>query len=294
MKTEVFRQGTRVRHSSMHDWGVGLVLDEPRGGFLDIFFDRKGKKTLSVAYLGSVRIVSGDEAQSTLLDNLNLPTDGKFTRLVTMAEAKIGLLKKFPGGLQGQRMKEQERDYKDAMRKLALDWYEPTNLRGLMERGQYKEVVDLAYRLVKLGSNNFPASFEKMAFSDGLKAHTRSREFAEAFCNWVIPERAGESAFDAFAKELDHLDCAKWPILTAYRFLLHPQTDVLIKPINLVKAADLANFNVSYQSKLNWLTYSRVCDFYGFVWGEISDLNPQDYIDVQNFIWCIDEKQYPN
>lgn len=89
------------------------------------------------------------------------------------------------------------------------------------------------HRLVKHSTNNFPSQFEKMAFGNGIKAHTRQREFAEAFCAWVLPEEATQPAFEAFSKELDHLGCAKWPILTAYRFLLHPQTDVLIKPENL-------------------------------------------------------------
>jgi hypothetical protein len=212
--------------------------------------------------------------------------------MVTIAQAKLRLQEIFPGGLHGDKMKHHERDYKDALRNLALDWYSPSALEHLMGSNQYADVVERAYRLVKQSSNNFPASFEKMAFSNGLKIHARPLEFAEAFCAWVLPEQPDRTAFESFARELDHLGCAKWPILTAYRFLLHPQTDVLIKPENLQKAASLAWYEINYRPELNWLTYETVMAFYAHVRREIVDLDPRDNIDVQNFIWCIDPAQY--
>ena len=84
------------------------------------------------------------------------------------------------------------------------------------------------------------------------------------------------------------MGCAKWPLLTAYRFLLHPEVDVLIKPTNLANAAEVARFEINYRPELNWLTYSTVTEFYGYVKQQIADLQPRDMIDVQNFIWCID------
>ena len=127
-----------------------------------------------------------------------------------------------------------------------------------------------------------------MAFAAGVKEHARARQFAEAFCAWVLPDQPSEVAFKAFAKELEHLSCPKWPILTAYRFLLHPEADVLIKPSNLLNAAEVARFEINYRPELNWLTYSRVMIFYQYVRENLADLQPKDMIDVQNFIWCID------
>jgi hypothetical protein len=290
----MLKKGTRVRHITKPDWGVGQVLEDVKGECVKIFFDQEGKKELSTTVLEKIRVVAGEESSSPLLDNLGPSLEIKFSPEVQMAQAMIVLLKKFPGGLHGNRMQTQERKYKDDMRELVLDWYAPATLKGLLENGRYEEVTERAYRLVKLGMNNFPSSFEKMSFADGLKVHTRSREFAEAFCAWVIPEKAEQGAFEAFAKELDHLNSAKWPIITAYRFLLHPQSDVMIKPVNLNKAVKLAGKDVNYRSEMNWLTYIRVCDFYDFVGNAISVLNPKDNIDVQNFIWCIDEEQYPD
>ncbi|MBK9235718.1 MAG: hypothetical protein IPO19_06525 [Rhodoferax sp.] len=212
---------------------------------------------------------------------------------MTIAQAKLRLQELFPGGLHGEKMKKHERGFKDALRQLASDLYAAPTLHNLMQAGQYAEVVERAYSLVKQSSNSFPAPFEKMAFGNGIKDHARQREFAEAFCAWVLPEQPTQPAFEVFATELRHLGCAKWPILTAYRFLLHPQTDVLIKPANLANAAEMARFEINYRSELNWLTYFSVMDFYEYMRKGIVDLDPKDNIDVQNFIWCIDPDQYP-
>ena len=125
-----------------------------------------------------------------------------------------------------------------------------------------------------------------------MKGFTRSREFAEAFCTWVLPDQPQQQAFEAFAGELENMGCAKWPILTPYRFLLHPNVDVLIKPENLKHASELARLDINYRPELNWLTYTKVMEFYRHISVQIADLNPRDMIDVQNFIWCIDSDQY--
>lgn len=75
--------------------------------------------------------------------------------------------------------------------------------------------------------------------------------------------------------------------------MLYPQTDVLIKPENLKKAAERVWFEINYRSELKWLTYSTVMEFYKYVREKIADLDPKDNIDVQNFIWCTDPVQYP-
>jgi hypothetical protein len=45
--------------------------------------------------------------------------------------------------------------------------------------------------------------------------------------------------------------------MTAYRFLLHPQVDALIKPSNLANAAEVARFEINYRPQLNWLPTAR-------------------------------------
>ena len=282
------KKGSRVRHATKTEWGVGQLLEDANSQSFHVFFEGAGEKFLTATAADKLIWVNGAEAQSALLNNLYLPANGKSRPMRTIAEAKARLLEIYPGGLHGQKMKDHERDYKDRLSALARQWYSPDGLQSALTEGRYADVVQLAYQLVKCSDNNLPATFEKMAFANAVKDHSRPKAFAEAFCAWVLPEQPSQEAFDAFAQELDHMGCAKWPLLTAYRFLPHPEVDVLIKPTNLANAAEVARFEINYRPELNWLTYSTVMTFYGYVKQQIADLQPRDMIDVQNFIWCID------
>jgi hypothetical protein len=282
------KKGDRLRHVVKTEWGIGQMLEDAGSQHLHVFFEGAGEKFLATAAADKLCWVNGPEAVSTLLDNLYLPESGKSRPMRTIAEAKTRLLELYPGGLHGQKMKEYERDYKDRLCALAQDWYAPQRLRKLMAEDRYGDVVHLAHQLVKCSENNLPATFEKIAFASAVKEHSRPKDFAAAFCDWVIPDEPAQPAFEAFARELEHMGCGKWPIMTAYRFLLHPQVDVLIKPSNLANAAEVARFEINYRPQLNWLTYSTVMMFYQSVREQITDLQPNDMIDVQNFIWCID------
>jgi hypothetical protein len=292
--TSQLTKGTRVLHTTKPDWGIGQILEDPNSETIHLFFEYGGERTLQAIAAGKLQVVKREAGQSLLLDNLYLPAPGKSRPMVTMAQAKKRLQELFPGALHGEKMQSQERAYKDELSRFAAATFASTALDRLMQVGQYAEIVELAYGLIKHSRNNFPSPFEKMALGNAIKTHSRSREFAKSFCEWVLPAHPTEQAFEAFAAELDHLGCAKWPILTSYRFLLHPQTDVLIKPTNLANAAEVARFKINYRSELKWLTYFSVMQFYKHVRSGIADLDPKDNIDVQNFIWCIDPEQHPN
>lgn len=291
--TMQFKKGVRVRHLTKSEWGIGQILEDANTETIRLFFEHGGEKTLQAVAAEKLRVVTGSEATSLHLDNMYLPASGKSRPMVTMEQAKLRLLEVFPGGLHGEKMQQRERGYKDELAKFAVETYAGPRLNQLMQVGQYAKVVELAYSLVKHRENNFPSPFEKVAFGNGIKTNTRAHQFAKSFCAWVLPEQPTQQAFEAFAIELEHLNCAKWPILTAYRFLMHPQIDVLIKPTNLANAAEVVRFEINYRSELNWLTYFSVMEFYKHVRKGIADLDPQDNIDVQNFIWCIDPDQYP-
>ena len=290
---KVLKKGTRVRHASKPEWGVGQVLVDANSQDVRVFFDAVGEKTFGSGAFDKLGVVTGAEANSPLLDNLALPGLGKSQPMLTMKQAKLRFLELFPGGLQGKRAQEEEREYKDKLAELAQSLYAPDQLQKTLDAGRYDDIVHLAAQLIRAPGNNFPASFEKIKFADAIKTCARQEAFARAFCGWVLPAQPKEDAFNSLASELLSMGVAKWPIMTSWRFLLHPQTDALIKPENLQKAAKVSCFEINYKPDLNWLTYWSVLQFYEHVRGQIGELAPKDMIDVQNFIWCIDQDQYP-
>ena len=287
-------KGMRVTHASKPEWGVGQLLEDANSEHIRVFFAGKGEVVLGTAFADKLQPVTGQNAQSDLLDNLHLPTSSKSWPLVTIPQARTRMLELFPGGLHGPRMQDNERAYKDRLVTLAHDLYDKEVLQAALNEERYLEIVESAVRLVKHPENNFPSSFEKIRFVDAMRNCTRQEAFARAFCNWVMPTEPSQIAFEAITSELASSNTAKWPILTAWRFVLHPQTDVLIKPENIQKAAAVARFEVNYKPELNWLTYYSVMQFYNYIRTQIADLEPRDMIDVQNFIWCTDPDQYPS
>ena len=85
------------------------------------------------------------------------------------------------------------------------------------------------------------------------------------------------------------LNIAKWPIFTVFGFLFFPERSILIKPEQVKDAAKLSNFDIKYDSKLNWQTYRRTKLFYEILKRELEkeNLYPKDMIDIQSFMWEI-------
>ena len=172
--TNRLKKGVRVRHNNKPDWGIAQVLEDANSQEIRLFFEQAGEKLLDASVAEKLIVTTGDEAQSVLLDNLYLPGPGKSRPMMTMAQAKMRLQELFPGGLHGEKMRTSERDYKDELSRFAAETCPRSALDSLMQAGKYSEVVELAYALIKHSKNNFPSPFEKMAFGNGIKTHTRS------------------------------------------------------------------------------------------------------------------------
>ena len=100
------KKGSRVRHATKTEWGVGQLLEDANSQSFHVFFEGAGEKFLAATAADKLIWVNGEEAQSALLDNLYLPAQGKSRPMRTIAEAKARLLEIYPGGLHGQKMKE--------------------------------------------------------------------------------------------------------------------------------------------------------------------------------------------
>lgn len=286
-----FKKGHRVRHVGKPEWGMAQVLQDEAGEALHLFFECVGEMRIATSAREKLVLLLGSAAHNKLLDHLHLSQPGKSRPTVTIEQAKTRLLEIFPGGLHGARMQQEERAYKDALIERARALFPAQELTKLLEEGEYGAILGRARQFIADKLNNFPATFEKIAFRNGVADCNRERELARAFCAWVLPPTADKVAFESFAAELDRIGCAKWPIATIFRFMMHPKSDVLIKPENLQNAAELARFEINYQPHLNWKTYASVLTFYEVVKERIADLEPHDMVDVQNFIWCIQEHQ---
>ena len=290
------KKGQRVQHIKRLNWGLGQLLEDENSSEIRVFFEESpdGVVRLEATARDKLRVVTGAEANSTLLDNLDIVSG---TNRITLDMAKQRFQKLFIGGFYGKRLLEDERNYKDELARVAQQLLAKDVLLPLMEAENYQQVCVQAKKLISHSKNIQPSPFEKMAFNDGFKNHTDAQPFARSLFDFLHGDGDLEPRFQRFAQVLEQMGAAKWPIITTFRFFLFPATDVFIKPENLKKAAELSRFELNYKPQLNWLTHHSVTKFYQYLFNNLAnstaELKPRDMIDVQSFIWCIDPEFHP-
>ena len=92
----------------------------------------------------------------------------------------------------------------------------------------------------------------------------------------------------------ERCDAANWTTATYFIFLAYPDEHMFLKPTVTQHSADLVKAELNYRSELNWLTYSCLLDFAGYLKAELvrMGMEPRDMIDVQSFMWCIAPGKY--
>ena len=81
----------------------------------------------------------------------------------------------------------------------------------------------------------------------------------------------------------------KTPHSWCFLFIHHPKKYMFVKPTITKKAAELCGWNIHYHPKPNWRTYKSILDLSKYLFTELSELKPRDMIDVQSFLWCIEQ-----
>lgn len=280
-----YAKGQRVRHPKMDEWGVGEVLEDSRHGNVRIFFVGEGEKTLRLDHVKPV-VVSGEEAESSLLDNLKLNPSKSPVKYTTLDESVEYFLSQFPRGFYGDKFHEQERDYKEKASKLAINLLAKAVIKKAIENDDTASVCQSAMKV--MGATNLVFPNEKMALKDGLRDPGNQVRFSVSLHDLLYGEESLEKRFNSFCRCLESIGAAKWTVATYFPFLVHPDTNMFVKPTITQHAAELCRFEINYQPKLNWLTYKAVLDFSGTIKkGIAKKLEPRDMIDVQSFIWCI-------
>ena len=95
------------------------------------------------------------------------------------------------------------------------------------------------------------------------------------------------AAVDNLPHEEGKARVATWPILTQYPFIARPDCHMFLKPEVTKACAERMTFNLNYDSKLNWVTYSQLIKLTRMLFRELQPMGAKDHIDVQSYIWVI-------
>jgi hypothetical protein len=190
-----------------------------------------------------------------------------------------------------------ERQYKlDAHFAFQQDLNKREYERLLLAR-KYEDIALMAVRIES--RTNLLFSFEKMALRDAVKPASGARAFAQGLYDYVYGTKDLESRFQEFSEVILYLPRVQtrvhtWPLQTVFGFIANPQEHIFLKPRVTQIAAEKYAFDFRYQSKPNWETYKSLLDFAEQVRKDTADLKPQDYIDLQSFIWVMGSDEYPD
>ncbi len=212
-----------------------------------------------------------------------------------LAKHKKRFLRFFPKAFRDQRYIEWERTYKWEAHKLWMELLCAKEFERLLLRG---DLADIATRALQVESRtNFLFSFEKMALRDALRTGDGARIFAEGLYNLLYERGPISERFIAWIVSVFELPrkqsrVASWPIVTFFPFIAQPAKHIILKPTAMRVAADALGYDFDYSSKPSYRTYESLLDFANLTKAGISDLKPQDYHDVQSFLWTIGSAEY--
>ena len=164
-------------------------------------------------------------------------------------------------------------------------------LDGLVGEGNYSEVCKRAKGLANVrGTGGRGFGLVNWRDSDDLWKQVLGngaleKAFAARLRTLLYGVRNEDVRFEQFVSWLDSLGAAKWPLSTYFRWLLFPDQEVLVQPGGVKASADAWRYDVGYSPQVTWDGYRRIRDFCRRVRHELAELEPEDFIDVQFFMF---------
>jgi hypothetical protein len=203
----------------------------------------------------------------------------------------------FPEGFRDETYLETEREYKW---KSHLRWREALGVKefsSLLRAGRHAEIAARAVRVEQQSRYSMLFSFEKMALRDAVKSARGAYTFAEALFAFLHGEGELRPRLEAWVDAVASLPrkqtrVLSWPLVTVFGFIAQPGRHMFMKPNTMRVAARAYGFELDYQSRPNWRTYSHVLELAAHVCSEQRDLRPRDMIDVQSFLWVQGSSEY--
>lgn len=203
----------------------------------------------------------------------------------------------FPEGFRDEGYLETERDYKWQSH---LRWCESLSeeeFSALLRAGRHDEIAARAVRIEQRSRHSMLFSFEKMALRDAVKSPSGARTFAEGLFAFLHGPQKLQPRFEAWVDAVAQLPRKQtrvltWPLVTVFGFIAQPGQHIFMKPNTLRAAARSYDFDLEYQSRPNWRTYSRLLALGARVLSEQRDLQPRDMIDIQSFLWIQGSAEY--
>jgi hypothetical protein len=201
-------------------------------------------------------------------------------------ESGINLfLRAYPLGFGDPYGEHDERGPKLKAHAKAQDLLGETRLRARLERADDAGIGEDAERVF----TNLVFPNERMKFKDFVRrGGPPRRAFALALADLLHGDEATfDPAFDRIVTLLRPFDAAKWPVITYWPFIVHPDRHMLLKPAVATTCAAGLGLDFTYDSVPTAALYAGYLRLIRQIRDGIRELQPQDNIDVQIFMHAI-------
>ena len=192
--------------------------------------------------------------------------------------ARARFLRFFPNGFLSPEYAIGERDYK-IKAKAKLDQTVP--LAKAATGTGFGEAILSAFN-----ATNLLSPFEKIHLRTALSGPAAD-PFIRAAARFTLGE--GTPALLEMDHALRPYDSAKWTVVTYLPFLWRPDRHMFLKPTVTKDFATRVGhpFANIYETGLDMAVYESLLDLVARTEAELADLQPQDRIDVQSFVWVV-------
>lgn len=298
------------QHVDHPEWGRGVVVeaDAGRQDRLDISFEKGGRRTILKTFSSKLMpvVMPTDEAVSlgAKLSNRRAPSARAGVKKSKSAgaasvfptfEAQLAyFLKQFPDGFRGETFEKEERGAAGAKRRKtdkgpaieeAAVCLSKESFATQSEEWIFDQVANL------LRTTSFVHPLEGANSLDSMKPEYRS-EYVDALKNLLYGTEDEGDRFDRWVAAI-RLDDTKgepkrpsWPLTTMLPAVVHPETNVCVKPTFFQRQAALMKVPLDYQPKPDALVYSRFQNVVRKTEEALREAgqDPRDFVDVSSFI----------
>lgn len=279
-----------IRHTNKPEWGLGKVTQVLNPKKFGAFFENRGYKIL--IYSPNYIQIESEIESHPLLDNIDLTKAKESSSHTTLKQMVDAFLKLFPQGFNDKKFYENEREYKLKASKKLNSKLSREKFEKLLNDKDFAAITKLCRSIASQTNLIFPN--EMMGLKDALGSPANQESFSRSLFDLLYGTQSLKSRFIHFAGVLTTIKADKWTIQTYFLYLSDPEKYLFMKPLITQKAAKICNFELHYDSKLNWQTYNCLQNFGIYFKTELSkfgeNLTPKDMIDVQSFFWSIANK----
>jgi len=194
----------------------------------------------------------------------------------------------YPGwtGFDDERYIKDEVDYKKDIIEYARDLLNREELERLLNQGEFEEIRK---RIDKVGKHKYNNLLFRWEPSTGdlnilYQENLDKPEFCKMFFNLLYGDEPSYQSLDNYCRYVRKCGLPdKWTFPTFYLFMVHPDTEMFIKPS--VFRWFLKSINQKYESNPSGKKYRQVLDVSEYLKKELKDYNPKDMVDIQSFIF---------